>query len=247
MREAGDRWQQDEVPPHRVARPRKEDERLLTGRGRYVDDIDVPGALHACFVRSPHAHARIGAIDVQAALEMPGVVAVFTGKDVAAWTTRHRMAPPIEGLQPVEMDTLPVDKVRFQGDPVACVIAQRPLCRRRRGGAGGGGVRGVAGGDLDVAGARARVAARGRNPAVQSALASARHARRCASANAPGPSRGRERFLAASPDPPADRDARLHRHVGRGPAAPHFPRRHPGAASVPHARWPAGCGCRSRR
>ena len=103
---------------------RKEDERLLTGHGRYIDDIDIPGALHACFVRSPHAHARIGSIDVQAALEMPGVVAIFTGKDVAAWTTRHRMAPPIEGLQPVEMDTLPVDKVRFQGDPVACVIAR---------------------------------------------------------------------------------------------------------------------------
>jgi aerobic carbon-monoxide dehydrogenase large subunit len=104
--------------------PRKEDERLLTGRGRFVDDIAVPGALHACFVRSPHAHARIVAIDPQAALEMPGVIAVVTGKDVAAWTTRHRMAPPIEGLQPVEMDTLPIDKVRFQGDPVACVIAQ---------------------------------------------------------------------------------------------------------------------------
>ncbi len=103
---------------------RKEDERLLTGHGRYIDDIDVPGALHACFVRSPHAHARIAAIDVQAALAMPGVVAVFTGKDVAVWTTRHRMAPPIDGLQPVEMDTIPVGKVRFQGDPVACVIAQ---------------------------------------------------------------------------------------------------------------------------
>lgn len=103
--------------------PRKEDARLLTGRGRYVDDIVVDGALHACFVRSPHAHARILSIETAAALEMPGVVAVFTGKDLQALTTRHRMAPPIEGLQPVEMDTLPVDKVRFQGDPVACVIA----------------------------------------------------------------------------------------------------------------------------
>jgi aerobic carbon-monoxide dehydrogenase large subunit len=103
--------------------PRKEDERLLTGRGRYVDDIDVPAALHACFVRSPHAHARILAIDYKAALDMPGVVAIATGKDLAAWTTRHRMAPPIDGLQAVEMDTLPIDKVRFQGDPIACVIA----------------------------------------------------------------------------------------------------------------------------
>jgi carbon-monoxide dehydrogenase large subunit len=103
--------------------PRREDQRLLTGRGRYVDDIEVPGALHACFVRSPHAHARILAIDVGQARVMPGVVAVFSGSDLAQWTTRQRMAPPIEGLQPMEMDTLPLDKVRFQGDPVACVIA----------------------------------------------------------------------------------------------------------------------------
>jgi aerobic carbon-monoxide dehydrogenase large subunit len=105
------------------AEPRREDARLLTGRGRYIDDIVVPGALHACFVRSPHAHARIGSIDVSAALEMPGVVAVFTGHDIARHVTRHRMAPPIEGLQPMEADALPIDKVRFQGDPVACVVA----------------------------------------------------------------------------------------------------------------------------
>jgi len=103
--------------------PRKEDYRLLTGQGRFVDDIDIPGALHACFVRSPHAHARIVAINAEAACEMPGVVAVFTGQDLAQWTTRQRMAPPIAGLQPMEMDTLPIDKVRFQGDPVACVLA----------------------------------------------------------------------------------------------------------------------------
>ncbi len=103
--------------------PRKEDYRLLTGQGRYIDDIEIPGALHACFVRSPHAHARIIGIDVSAALRMPGVVAMFTGQDIAKWTTRARMAPPIEGLNPMEMDALPVDKVRFQGDPVVCVIA----------------------------------------------------------------------------------------------------------------------------
>jgi len=102
---------------------RREDPRLLTGRGRYVDDIEVPGALHACFVRSPHAHARIVSIDPSAALQMPGVAAVLTGRDLARHTTRHRMAPPIEGLEPMEMDTLPIDKVRFQGDPIACVIA----------------------------------------------------------------------------------------------------------------------------
>jgi carbon-monoxide dehydrogenase large subunit len=103
---------------------RREDRRLLTGRGRFIDDIEVRSALHACFVRSPHAHARILSIDTAAALQMPGVVAVLTGKDLAQHTTRHRMAPPIAGLQPVEMDTLPIDKVRFHGDPVACVIAR---------------------------------------------------------------------------------------------------------------------------
>jgi aerobic carbon-monoxide dehydrogenase large subunit len=103
--------------------PRREDARLVTGRGRYIDDIAVPGALHACFVRSPHAHARIVSIDTAEALAMPGVVAVYTGRDIERHTTRQRMAPPIEGLQPMESDTLPIDKVRFQGDPVACVIA----------------------------------------------------------------------------------------------------------------------------
>ena len=102
---------------------RKEDARLLTGRGRYIDDIAVPHALHACFVRSPHAHARIRGIDTAAARALPGVVAVYTGADVAQWVTRHRMAPPIDGLKPMEMDALPRDRVRFQGDPVACVVA----------------------------------------------------------------------------------------------------------------------------
>lgn len=106
-----------------AAHLRKEDARLVTGRGRYVDDIEVPHALHACFVRSPHAHARIKALDTTAARSMPGVVAVYTGRDLVQWTARHRMAPPIEGLRAMEMDVLPTDKVRFQGDPVACVIA----------------------------------------------------------------------------------------------------------------------------
>ena len=103
---------------------RKEDLRFLTGHGRYVDDIEISGALHACFVRSPHPHARIKKIDFESARKSPGVVAVYTGKDLAQWTTPLRMAPPIEGLQPVEMTTLPIDKVRFHGDPVACVVAQ---------------------------------------------------------------------------------------------------------------------------
>jgi carbon-monoxide dehydrogenase large subunit len=102
---------------------RKEDSRLVTGRGRFIDDIPIPNALHACFVRSPHAHALIKHIDSEAALALEGVVGVYTGRDLAEWTTRHRMAPGIDGLHPMEMDTLPTERVRFQGDPVACVIA----------------------------------------------------------------------------------------------------------------------------
>lgn len=102
---------------------RSEDYRLLTGHGRYVDDIEIGGALHACFVRSPHAHARIVSIDASEALALPGVIAVVTGRDLAQWTRPMRVAPPIEGLCPVEIETLPIDVVRFHGDPVACVVA----------------------------------------------------------------------------------------------------------------------------
>jgi carbon-monoxide dehydrogenase large subunit len=105
------------------ALPRKEDRRLLLGKGRFLDDIVLPGALRVCFVRSPHAHARIVGIDSAEAQALPGVVGVFTGADLARWTTPLRLAPPIDGLHPVEMTTLPIEKVRFQGDPVACVVA----------------------------------------------------------------------------------------------------------------------------
>jgi aerobic carbon-monoxide dehydrogenase large subunit len=105
------------------ALPRKEDYRLVTGQGRYLDDIAVPGCLHAHFVRSPHPHARIVAIDCEAARAAEGVVAVATGRELAEWTTPLRMAPPIEGLKPTEFPTLPIEKVRFIGDPVVCLVA----------------------------------------------------------------------------------------------------------------------------
>jgi aerobic carbon-monoxide dehydrogenase large subunit len=103
--------------------PRREDRRFLAGQGCYLDDIAVPGALAAHFLRSPHAHARIVSIDVSAALESEGVVAVFTGADLAECSVPLRIAPPIEGLEPVEFPTLPIDKVRFAGDPVVCIVA----------------------------------------------------------------------------------------------------------------------------
>jgi aerobic carbon-monoxide dehydrogenase large subunit len=106
-----------------AALPRKEDFRFVTGQGRYLDDIAFPNCLHAHFVRSPHAHARIVAIDCEAARAAEGVVTVVTGRELAEWTTPLRMAPPIEGLQPTEFPTLPFDKVRFIGDPVACIVA----------------------------------------------------------------------------------------------------------------------------
>ena len=62
---------------------RKEDPRMITGRSRYTEDIHIPGTLHAAIVRSPEAHAAITSIDVSAAKERPGVVAVFTGEDLA--------------------------------------------------------------------------------------------------------------------------------------------------------------------
>jgi carbon-monoxide dehydrogenase large subunit len=108
-----------------IGRPllRREDRRFLTGTARYIDDLVVAGALHARFVRSPHAHARIRNIDAAAAQALAGVVMVATGQDLAQWTKPLRMAPSIEGLHPVTIDTLPIDKVRFHGDPVACVVA----------------------------------------------------------------------------------------------------------------------------
>jgi carbon-monoxide dehydrogenase large subunit len=106
---------------------RREDFRFLTGQARYLDDIDFPGALHAVFVRSPHAHARIVSIDTSAARAMPGVVAVVTGADFAGWTAPLRMAPPIEGLHPVTMESFPIGKVRFHGDLVACVVAESAM------------------------------------------------------------------------------------------------------------------------
>src|SRR5712692_9382686 len=103
----------------------RETKKLVLGRGSYVGDLTAPGLLHAAFVRSTHAHARIDRVDVDAARRAPGIAAVLTGHDLARTTTPLRIAPPIEGLLPMEMPTLPVDKVRFVGDPVACVIGEQ--------------------------------------------------------------------------------------------------------------------------
>jgi carbon-monoxide dehydrogenase large subunit len=103
---------------------RKEDPRLLTGRGRYVDDITVPGMLHACFVRSHAAHARIVSIDATAARALDGVVAVLTGTELNP--NAGSMQPTIMLADPsnVLVQPLAEDTVRFVGDPIALVIAE---------------------------------------------------------------------------------------------------------------------------
>jgi aerobic carbon-monoxide dehydrogenase large subunit len=98
---------------------RKEDARFIRGRGHYVDDIVLPGMLHMAILRSPHAHARIRSVDVAAASTLPGVVAVVTGDLMA----QHNLAwmPTLSGDTQAVLAT---DKVRFQGQEVACVVAE---------------------------------------------------------------------------------------------------------------------------
>ena len=101
---------------------RKETLRFVTGTGRYVDDLLPPGTLHAAFVRSSCAHARIKSIDVEAARSMPGVRAVFTGKDIAQKVKPLRVGGS-SVLRPVKLYPLAVDKIRYFGEPLAVVVA----------------------------------------------------------------------------------------------------------------------------
>jgi aerobic carbon-monoxide dehydrogenase large subunit len=105
----------------RVARV--EDPRLLTGAGRYVDDVTVPGMLHAHFVRSPFAHAVIRGIDVDAARQLLGVVAVYTAADMVALTHPFMGFLPLPDLYHPVYYALAVGRVRVVGDPVALIIA----------------------------------------------------------------------------------------------------------------------------
>jgi carbon-monoxide dehydrogenase large subunit len=107
---------------------RNEDERLLTGRALFVDDVELPGMLHAAFLRSPHAHARIRAIDVARARGREGVAAVYTAEDLGDyWRPGPLLVPPppIDGIVFNERTQVPLakGKVRHAGEPVALVIA----------------------------------------------------------------------------------------------------------------------------
>jgi aerobic carbon-monoxide dehydrogenase large subunit len=127
------------TPHARVGQPvrRKEDLRLLTGKGCYGDDVDLPGQAFAAMVRSPHPHARIVAIDRRAAFTAPGVIAVLTGADLLAdGLNSVRHAPSLLGTPDVQLVNrdgsehfisprfpLPADKTRFAGEAVAMVVA----------------------------------------------------------------------------------------------------------------------------
>ncbi len=110
-------------PQRHLGRPmeRLEDPAILTGRGRYGDDIGIrPGTLHAAILRSPHAHAELVSIDTDAASKLPGVHAILTRDDLRAWSR-----PFVVGVKsPMEQWALAMDRVRYVGEPVAVVLAQ---------------------------------------------------------------------------------------------------------------------------
>ena len=112
---------------------RREDARFLTGAGQYTDDVVLPGQTYAVFVRSPFAHARIRSIETAKALKSPGVLAVFTGADLAdakvgglpcGWLIHSKDGSPMkEPPHPV----LAQGKVRHVGDQVALIVADTYL------------------------------------------------------------------------------------------------------------------------
>lgn len=105
---------------------RREDPRFITGRGHFTEDVQLPGILYASILRSPHAHARIVNVDTSKAHEHPGVMAVYTGRDLqgkiglipTAWL------PPNSNIKATAHHPLAVDKVRYVGDGVAMVVAE---------------------------------------------------------------------------------------------------------------------------
>ena len=118
---------------HAVGKPvrRIEDPTLLRGQGRYTDDLNEPGQAYAWIVRSQHAHGVIRSLSVENARSMPGVIAVYTAKDLAAYGPhkcaldfKQRDGSPMK--KPVRK-SLASDKVRFVGDPIACVVAETAL------------------------------------------------------------------------------------------------------------------------
>jgi carbon-monoxide dehydrogenase large subunit len=119
-----------------VAVRRKEDFRFITGQGTYTDDINRPGQLHGVILRSPHAHAKINKIDTAAAAKAPGVVAIFTGKDLVAdsiggipcgWQIHSKDGSAMK--EPAH-PALVIDRVRHVGDQVALIVAETKAAAR---------------------------------------------------------------------------------------------------------------------
>jgi carbon-monoxide dehydrogenase large subunit len=106
--------------------PRLEDLPLLTGRGQFVGDIAFPHQLHMRVVRSPYAHGELRAIDTAAALAASGVIAVWTGADIADLPPIDFRDPASEGLRPYRQPLLAQDRLRYIGEPVAVVFATDP-------------------------------------------------------------------------------------------------------------------------
>src|SRR5450432_2600613 len=103
---------------------RVEDGRILTGRGRYMDDIVLPGMLEGAFLRSDVGHARIASVDAEDARSMPGVVAIITAAELEGVVSPLQIPAEIPNyLRPV-FRALADDKVRYAGDPVAFVVAE---------------------------------------------------------------------------------------------------------------------------
>ncbi|MEK9662742.1 MAG: xanthine dehydrogenase family protein molybdopterin-binding subunit, partial [Alphaproteobacteria bacterium] len=111
---------------------RSEDRPLLTGQGRFTDDLSLDGQLYAAFVRSPYGHAEIRNVDTAAAAAMPGVAGVFTGADIeAAGLGRIPEALPFKGKGGAPMISAPMpalasDRARYAGEPLAMVVADDP-------------------------------------------------------------------------------------------------------------------------
>jgi len=106
--------------------PRTEDPILLRGQGRYTDDLNEPGQAYAYIVRSQYAHGVLRGIATEKAKRMPGVLAVYTGQDMKHYGM-HKCQLDIPGLKKPARPSLPIDKVRFVGDPVAFVVAETAL------------------------------------------------------------------------------------------------------------------------
>src|SRR6202048_975425 len=104
--------------------PRTNLDRLMQGRGLYVSDMELPRMAHVVFLRSPHAHARIVAIEVSAAKSLPGVVAVVAGKELAAVITPWvGVLSHLKGLKSVPQTAIAIDRVCWQGEAVAAIVA----------------------------------------------------------------------------------------------------------------------------